>query len=83
MGAAREAATTVRDDNIPPYLKDNTFGDRATKAQSANYKYPHDFGGYVQQQYLPDGLKDSVFYEPSDIGYEKTVREIRRKKGIR
>ena len=81
MEKARRAAREVRDDNIPPYLKDNTFGDKQTKAQSANYKYPHDYGGWVEQQYLPDSLKGEVFYRPQGKGYEKTVEEIRRRKG--
>ena len=82
MNAAKKDATEVRDDEgVPPYLKDNTFGDKNTKAQSKLYKYPHDYGGYVEQQYLPDGLKDKVYYVPSDYGYEKTVKEIRKQKG--
>ena len=81
--AAKEDARRVRDDDVPPYLKDNTFGDRETKAQSADYKFPHDFGGWVEQQYLPDSLKDRIYYIPSDNGFEKTVKEIRKKKGIK
>lgn len=83
MNAAKSDAREVRDDDgVPPYLKDNTFGDKNTKAQSDNYKYPHNYAnGYVNQQYLPDALKDRVYYTPSDIGYEKTVKEIRRDKG--
>ncbi len=83
MNAAREAAVKTRDDNLPPYLKDNTFGDKETKAQSKNYKYPHSYGGYVEQQYLPDSLKNERFYVPSNNGYEKKVKEIREKKGIK
>ena len=83
MNAAKRDATEVRDDDgVPPYLKDNTFGDKQTKAQSGKYKYPHDYsGGYVEQQYLPDGLKDKIYYTPSDYGYERTVKEIRKNKG--
>lgn len=81
MGAAQRAAREVRDDNIPPYLKDNSYGDRRTKSQSKNYKYPHDYGGWVEQQYLPDSLKGSVFYVPKENGFEKTVKEIRKRKG--
>ena len=81
MFAAKEDASRVRDDNIPPYLKDNSFGSREDKAGSADYKYPHDYGGYVEQQYLPDSLKDRVYYVPGDKGYENTVREIRARKG--
>lgn len=81
--AAMNDAREVRDDDgVPPYLKDNTFGDAKTKAQSKNYKYPHNYAeGYVEQQYLPDKLKDRVYYVPKDIGFEKKVMEIRRQKG--
>jgi putative ATPase len=81
MLEAQSDARRVRDDNVPPYLKDNTFGDKETKAQSKNYKFPHDYGGYVEQQYLPDSLKDRVYYRPSDNGFEKRVKEIRQEKG--
>lgn len=81
--AALNDACEIRDDDgVPAYLKDNTFGDAKTKAQSSKYKYPHNYAeGYVEQQYLPDKLKDKVYYVPKDIGYEKTVKEIRRTKG--
>ena len=82
MDAAKRAAREVRDDNIPPYLMDNTFGDKETKAQSKKYLYPHEFGGWVKQQYLPDSLKDAVFYRPQGKGYEQTVLETRRRKGM-
>ena len=83
MNAAKKDAREIRDDEgVPPYLRDNTFGDRQTKAQSANYKYPHDYaGGYVVQQYLPDKLKDRVYYKPSDYGYERQVKQNRKDKG--
>lgn len=81
--AALNDAREIRDDDgVPAYLKDNTFGNAKTKAQSSKYKYPHNYAeGYVEQQYLPDKLKDKVYYVPKDIGYEKTVKEIRRTKG--
>ncbi len=82
MDAAKRAAREVRDDNVPPYLKDSSYGDRAAKAASAAYKYPHNYGGWVEQQYLPDSLKDEVFYRPQGRGYEKTVAETRRRKGM-
>lgn len=82
MNAAKRAAREVRDDNIPPYLKDNTFGDKQTKAQSGNYKYPHNYGGWVKQQYLPDSLKNEVFYRPQGRGYEIDVAQTRKRKGM-
>lgn len=82
MDAAKRAAREVRDDNIPAYLRDSSFGDREAKAASARYKYPHNYGGWVRQQYLPDSLKDEVFYRPQGRGYEKTVADVRRQKGM-
>ena len=38
---------------------------------SGSYKYPHNYGGYVYQQYLPDELKDRIYYEPLNNGNEK------------
>lgn len=55
MNMAQDDAKNHADDNIPPYLKNHT-------PQSKNYKYPHDFGGYVEQQYLPDSLKKRKYF---------------------
>ncbi|MBQ8320228.1 MAG: replication-associated recombination protein A [Clostridia bacterium] len=81
MYAAKADAVNARDENIPPYLKDNSFGSQEDKAEKNNYKYPHNYGGYVEQQYLPDSLKDKVYYVPNDRGYEKEVKAIRERKG--
>ena len=81
MYAAVADAKEVRDDTVPPYLKDTSYGSKEDKAMSKQYKYPHNYGGYVEQQYLPDSLKDKVYYTPNDRGYEKEVAEIRKRKG--
>ena len=81
MAAAGEDAVNVKDDTVPPHLKNAVFGSEEDKRLSKNYKYPHDYGGYVEQQYLPDALKGKVYYHPSDNGYEKKVKEIRLNKG--
>lgn len=83
MFAAKADAEQVRDDDgVPAYLRDHSYDSHEGKKQAALYKYPHDYaGGYVEQQYLPDALKDKIYYTPKGIGYEKTVAEIRRQKG--
>ena len=81
MYAAITDAKEVRDDNVPPYLKDNSYGSKEDKANSGKYKYPHNYGGYVEQQYLPDSLKDKVYYIPKNNGYENEVKKIRERKG--
>lgn len=81
MYAAVDDAHNTRDDNVPPYLKDNSYGSKEDKENSKAYKYPHNYGGYVEQQYLPDSLKDKIYYVPGSNGYENEVKEIRKRKG--
>ena len=81
MYSAEEDAIKVKDDNVPAHLKNYEFASKEDKKNKSNYKYPHDFGGYVEQQYLPDKLKGKVYYSPKDNGYEKTIKEIRKRKG--
>ncbi len=81
MAAAQKDATEVRDDNVPSHLKNAVYGSAKDKELSKNYKYPHDYGGYVPQQYLPDQLKDKIYYVPSNNGYEQQVKQVRIKKG--
>ena len=81
MHSAGEDAVNVKDDNVPAHLKNYEFATKEDKLNKLNYKYPHDFGGYVKQQYLPNSLAGRVYYQPKDIGFEKTVKEIRKIKG--
>lgn len=81
MMRAKKDAVENCDDDIPRYLRDSSYGDGAAKAESKKYLFPHDFGGWVKQQYLPDSLKDRVYYEPTENGYEATVTERRKKRG--
>ena len=81
MQLAKEAAEKVRDDEIPPYLINPSYLSDEGKKKSAEYKYPHDYGGYVKQTYLPKKLEGQVFYKPLDNGFEKTVASIRTEKG--
>ncbi len=67
MNKARDDAEKNPDDNIPEHLKNYHYEEKDVP----NYLYPHDYGGYVKQQYLPNKLKDRVYYEPSNNGREK------------
>ncbi len=81
MYSAKEDAINVKDDNVPAHLKNYEFADKEDKKKKSAYKYPHDYGGYVEQQYLPDGLRDRVYYSPKNNGYENEIKEIRKRKG--
>ncbi|MBR5192517.1 MAG: replication-associated recombination protein A [Clostridia bacterium] len=83
MDSAKEDAVSNPDDEIPSHLKNAVYGSKEDKDNSKKYKYPHNYGGWVEQQYLPNSLKNRVYYTPSDNGYEKTIKEIRKQKGIK
>ena len=81
MEMAQHDAKTVRADSVPGHLKNAVYGSTEDKKESSKYKYPHNYGGWVKQQYLPDELIGKVYYTPTDNGFEKTVKEIRKVKG--
>jgi len=68
-------------DDIPAHLKDSHYMGAKEMGHGINYKYPHDyplgsFGGWVNQQYLPDRLVDRKYYKPKDAGNEKRIGAI-------
>lgn len=70
---ADDAVKNVKHETVPLYLRDPNYKDKSEAVYG--YKYPHDYGGWVKQQYLPDELKDEVFYEPTENGFEKTIKD--------
>lgn len=70
MNKAMQDAENERDDVVPNHLKNHpsTNDDGHGK-----YKYPHDYGGYCKQQYMPDKLKNRIYYVPSQNGREKNL----------
>lgn len=62
------------DNKVPNHLKNHPS---TNKDGHGKYKYPHDYGGYTKQQYMPDSLKDRIYYTPSENGREKNL--IRKK----
>lgn len=79
--SAKEAVRSRRT-SVPPYLRDAHYKGSAKLGRGVGYKYPHDYPGhYVEQQYLPDEVKDMRFYDPSENGYEENIREYLKKIG--
>lgn len=71
---AEEDAIKCTDNKVPNHLKNHPS---TNKDGHGSYKYPHDYGGYVKQQYMPDSLKDRIYYVPGKNGKEKNL--IRKK----
>ena len=71
MNAVKNNKTT-----IPAHLQDAHYKGSAKLGHGVGYKYAHDYPDhYVDQQYLPDEIKNARFYEPGNLGYEKTINE--------
>lgn len=61
---------------VPVHLQDAHYKSAGKLGHGIGYKYAHDYKNhYVKQQYLPDELEGTVFYEPTDNGYEKKIKE--------
>jgi putative ATPase len=60
---------------VPFHLRNAPTGLEASLGYGQGYRYPHNYGGYVNQQYLPDALEGRVFYEPSQNGYEARIAQ--------
>ncbi len=76
IDAATQAVEHEKTATIPPYLKDAHYKGAANLGHGIGYLYAHNYENhYVKQQYLPDELKDRVFYIPTNQGYEKQINE--------
>lgn len=78
MGIAKAMKTVAdtRTMSVPAHLQDRHYKGAEKLGHGLGYKYAHDYPNhYVTQQYLPDGMEGMRFYEPSENGYEKKIRE--------
>lgn len=78
-GAIGAAMGVVRNQITPPvpaHLQDAHYKGAEKLGHGLGYKYAHDYPNhYVSQQYLPDVLVGTRFYEPTEMGYEAKIRE--------
>ena len=73
---AMQAVKNTETAPVPVHLQDAHYKSSGKLGHGVGYRYAHDYPKhYVKQQYLPDGLAGETFYEPSEQGYEKTIRE--------
>ena len=77
--AIDDAMASVQNEKIsgvPNHLKDAHYKSAGKLDHGNGYKYAHDYPDhYVKQQYLPDELLGTTFYEPTENGYEKNIKE--------
>ena len=62
--------------SVPAHLMDAHYKGSGNLGHGTGYQYAHDYPcHYVEQQYLPDEIKDETFYHIGDMGYEKKIKE--------
>ena len=75
IDAAMHMVASGQTPPIPVHLQDSHYKSAGKLGHGIGYQYAHDFKNhYVAQQYLPDALAGTHFYEPTDMGYEKQIR---------
>ncbi len=78
---AKNDIATKEIDEIPNNLRDAHYKGAEKMGRGVDYKYPHDYGGYIKQQYLPDNIHDANvrYYEPTDNGTEASFKRYLKK----
>lgn len=72
---AMEAVKDTQTAPVPVHLMDSHYRGAGKLGHGKGYLYAHDYPNhYVGQQYLPDGLTDARFYEPTENGYENQIK---------
>lgn len=79
LDAATASAKEHPQARVPVYLMDKNFPRDTETADEPPYKYPHNYGGWVEQQYLPDEVKNDVYYTPSGNGQDTGCRQSKKK----
>jgi putative ATPase len=77
LGATSEAIEQKGALPVPKKLRNAVTGLMRREGYAEGYRYAHDFEGHVVpgETYLPDELAGARFYEPTDEGFEKNIRE--------
>ncbi len=77
---AMQYVKTHKTPPVPSHLQDAHYKSAAKLGHGQGYLYAHNYPNhYVNQQYLPDGMEDVVFYRPTENGYEKNIQDYFKK----
>lgn len=76
INKALEDIRNIETGKVPVHLKSTSYAGAEKLGNGKGYKYPHDYdGNFVTQEYLPNEFRGVTYYEPSDNGYEKIIKE--------
>lgn len=76
LNKAMADVETKRTGEVPMHLRNAPVKGMADQGYGVGYKYAHDYpGNIVKQEYFPDGMEGTVYYEPTANGYEARIKE--------
>lgn len=76
LNKAMADVETKRTGEVPMHLRNAPVKGMADQGYGAGYKYAHDYpGNIVKQEYFPDGMEGTVYYEPTANGYEARIKD--------
>lgn len=76
IGSALQDVETKRTGEVPLHLRNAVVKGMGDLGYGKGYKYAHDYeGNFVQQEYLPEEMRGTVYYQPSANGYEAKIKE--------
>jgi putative ATPase len=76
FGDARAAAEEHPAEPVPLHIRNAPTGLMKGLGYGEGYKYAFDSdNAYLPQEYLPESLRGASWYKPTELGYEKTVKE--------
>ncbi|MEJ7844962.1 MAG: replication-associated recombination protein A, partial [Acidimicrobiales bacterium] len=76
IGRARQDVRDGAGGEVPLHLRDAHYQGARSLGHGEGYDYPHDDRrGWVDQRYLPDGMDDRRYYEPSPHGHEQEIAD--------
>lgn len=78
LDAALSDIRSGKSGDVPNHLKDSHYQGAKELGRGVEYKYPHDYpGGWVDQQYLPDTIKNKQYYRPKNTGkFEQAMKQV-------
>lgn len=81
IGRAMDDIGNMDTGSVPMWLRNAPAKGMKDLGYSKGYKYAHNYeGNYVDMQFLPDKIRDKVYYEPTDNGYERKIKEWMKKR---
>lgn len=76
LGKAMHDVETKRTGEVPMHLRNAPVKGMSDQGYGIGYKYAHDYpGNIVKQEFFPDEMKGTLYYEPTANGYENKIRE--------